>query len=112
VVAAVALQVYRYDRWTPPSLQVTQGLDGGRTWRLACDWSAYGLTFPETYSHVDHPRPRRWLRIDRPIYEGGEAVVETAYVPGPRAGMGRRCRLREGANGRWTLIACERDWVS
>ena len=85
--------------------------DGG-TWRLSCDWASLGLAFPETYSELDGPRPRRWLRIERPVYDGNQAVVETAYVPGPRAGGGWSCQLSRQADGTWTLGMCRRGWVS
>lgn len=111
VIAAVAKEHYKFgpDHPAPP----LRGL-GEPGWRPMCDWSKYGLAFSD-YNDVPQdadPRERlKWVEFKQPRYDGQGAVIETAIMHGPLAGMGYECRLRSGVAG-WTVSECRTSWVS
>ena len=113
VIAAVARDHYRFNTTdnVPPPLW----LDGeGSGWGPGCDWSRHGLTFPLTHDPDRPTRPGgrvRWVSFKQPRYDGSGAVIETAILHGPLAGMGYECRVYSGFNG-WTAGECRNTWVS
>ena len=116
VIAAVAKEHYRFG---PDNVPPPLWLDGrGGDWRPACDWSRYGLSFPETYDpdapvqRDENGRPRiRWVSCKPPRYDGEGALVEAGIMHGPLAGMGVECRVRSGVAG-WTVQQCRNTWIS
>ena len=115
VIAAVAREHYRFG---PDNVAPPLWLDGEDTnWTPDCDWSRYGVDFPETYgSAADRPqdggRPRiQWVSFKRPRYDGDGAVIEAGIMQGPLAGIGVECRVRSGVAG-WTVSECRNTWVS
>ena len=115
VIAAVAREHYRFGPDNPPPpLWLQAGTSG---WAPQCDWSRYGVAFPEIYDPLDRPAsdggmPRdQWVSFQRPIYDGHGAVIESGVLYGPLAGEGVRCRVRSGFAG-WTVERCEQDWIS
>lgn len=113
VIAAIGREHYRFnttDNVPPPLWLDAEGSD----WAPRCDWTRYGLTFPEVHD-PDLTRARgeriRWVQFKRPRYDGRGAVVETAIMHGPLAGMGNECRVRSGFAG-WTVSECKATWVS
>ena len=114
VIAAVAREHYRYDRQTPLPLQVVVEANGQPPFRLACEWSRWGLSFPRTFQpeQASTPgKPVQWVRFERPVYDSDGATVETGYLVGPLAGAGKSCRLRSGVAG-WTVVECRDTWIS
>lgn len=113
MIAAVAREHYRFNTTdnVPPPLW----LDGeGSDWSPRCDWSRYGLAFPQTYDPARPMRPGdriRWVSFKRPRYDSQGAVVETGILHGPLAGMGHECRMRSGFAG-WTVGDCRSTWIS
>jgi len=113
VIAAVAKEHYRFNSTdnVPPPLW----LDGeGSGWAPRCDWRRHGLDFPATYDPDRPTRPGervRWVSFKQPRYDGRGALIETAILHGPLAGMGYECRLHSGFNG-WTVGECRNTWIS
>lgn len=115
VIAAVAREHYQFgpDNVAPP-LRLDSDVSG---WTPSCDWSRYGVSFPEIYGDTpdrpeDEGRPRiQWVEFKRPHYDGEGAVIEAGIVQGPRAGIGVVCRVRSGVAG-WTVSECRNTWIS
>ncbi len=113
VIAAVAREHYQFnttDRLPPPLW-----LDGeGSEWRPDCDWSRFGLSFPQTHD-PDAERARgervQWVSFKRPRYDDEGALIEAGILHGPLAGMGVECRVRSGVAG-WTVSECRNTWIS
>jgi hypothetical protein len=104
VIAAVAKEHYRVTEHTPPPLWLDASDDG---WAPTCDWSRYGVSFPEIYREGGP----RWLQFKRPRYDGQVATIEAGILHGPLAGMGVQCRLRSGVAG-WAVERCDNTWIS
>lgn len=110
VIAAVAKEHYRFNASDNPPLPIR--FEGDYAPR--CQWSRYGLAF-EAYDpdRPGDPRARmRWVSFARPVYDGGDAVVETGIMHGPLAGMGYECRVHYSDFAGWTFGACRNTWIS
>ena len=114
VIAAVARQHYGYGGENAPLPLWNPVEENGATWRLTCDWSRYGLSFPRTYQPTP-PRPgegfKPWVKFERPRYTSRGATVATSYLMGPLAGAGQECELVSGVAG-WTVRECRMMWIS
>jgi hypothetical protein len=111
VMVAIAKEHYRFGSDNPPP--PLKGL-GEAGWRPQCDWSRFGLAFADYNDFASSPEPRerlRYVEFQQPRYDGGGALVKTAIMHGPLAGMGYECRVRSGFAG-WTVEECRVDWVS
>lgn len=113
VIAAIGKEHYRFnaaDNVPPPLWLDADGSD----WAPRCDWARYGLDFPTKHDPNRPPAAGerlRWVQFKQPRYDGAGAVVETAIMHGPLAGMGYECRVRSGFAG-WTVQECKAGWVS
>ena len=115
VIAAVAREHYQFgpDNVAPP-LRLE---DEDTNWMPNCDWSQYGVSFPEIYGAAadrpqDEGRPRiQWVQFKRPRYDRQGALIEAGIVQGPLAGIGVECRVHSGVAG-WTVSECRNTWIS
>ena len=111
VIAAIAKEHYRFNDTDNRPLPIR--FEGDYAPR--CDWSRHGLAFqPYDPDAPGDPRERvRWVSFDRPVYDGGGALVATGIMHGPLAGMGYKCRVLSGFAG-WTVPegSCRNTWVS
>ena len=114
VIAAVAREHYQFG---PGNVAPPLKLDENTDWKPDCDWSRYGVSFPEVYGAAadgpqDEGRPRiQWVEFKRPRYDSQGALIEAGIVQGPRAGIGVVCRVRAGVAG-WTVSECRNTWIS
>jgi hypothetical protein len=111
VMAAVAKEHFKFGRDNPPP--PLRGL-GEPGWRPQCDWSKFGLSFPD-YNDVPQsadPRERmKWVEFKQPRYDGQGALVEAGISHGPLAAIGYECRVHSGFAG-WTVGECRTTWIS
>lgn len=110
VIAAVAIGHYRFNTSDNPPLPIR--FEGDYAPR--CQWSRYGLDFqPHDPQAPGDPRQRmRWVSFARPVYDRGDAVVETGIMHGPLAGMGYECRVHYSDFAGWTVGECRNTWIS
>lgn len=113
VFAAIAREHYNFAENPPPPLWAEVAQEDGDRYFVQCDWARMGVPMSgETYD-PEHPRPGRlsWVRFERPQYMGTRALVATAIMHGPLAGMGYECEVVSGVVG-WTVTECRSTWVS
>lgn len=116
VIAAVTHELYNVDALSDLPLQSTMFDGRGRQWELACDWQAYGLSFPKTFDPNTragrHEARMQSIRFGKPTYQGRTATVEAGMDSGLLISSSQDCALRQARNGGWIVTRCRETRLS
>ncbi|WP_421730650.1 hypothetical protein [Brevundimonas sp.] len=116
VIAAVTHEIYNVDAASDLALQSTMFDGRGRQWELACDWQAYGLSFPKTFdpnTRAGRNEARvKSIRFGKPAYQGRAATVEAGMDSGLLISSRQACALRQARNGGWIVTRCRETRLS